>query len=56
MLTPDEIKTKLRPMNIAMVARETRLGRLALHRFITGKEKRTTYQTIKTLSDYLESL
>mgnify|MGYP003341976249 CR=1 FL=1 len=56
MLTPEQIKMKLRPMNISVVARDTRLGRNTLHRFITGQEKRTAYHTIKVLSDYLENL
>jgi len=56
MLTPDEIKTKLKPMNISEVSRSTDISRLTLHRFIHDIEKRTSYDMIKKLSDYLESL
>lgn len=56
MLTPDEIKTKLKPMNLSEVARATGISRLRLHRFIHDIEKRTTYVMIKELSDYLASL
>lgn len=56
MMTPEEIKVKLRPMNISEVARSTDISRLTLHRFLHGSEKRTTYDMIKKLSDYLDSL
>jgi DNA-binding Xre family transcriptional regulator len=56
MLTPDQIKTKLKPMNVSEVSRSTGISRLTLHRFIHDIEKRTTYDMIKKLSDYLESL
>ena len=56
MLTPDEIKTKLKPMNISEVARSTDISRLTLHRFIHDIEKRTTYDMIKKLSDYSKEL
>lgn len=54
MLTLDEVRKKLQDRNLAEVARRTAIGYVNLHRIKTGKNENPSYQTMLTLSNYLE--
>lgn len=53
MLNLDQIKTKLKPMNIQHVARETGIHANIIYR-IMRDQKGASYETVKKLSDWLE--
>jgi DNA-binding phage protein len=58
-MQPDEIKSKLRLMNISKVAEESGISRNMLHRFLHDqfKKEKTPYEkTVERLAQYLENL
>lgn len=55
MLTLDQIRKRLEPMNIQYVSRETGLHPNALYRIMKGKTS-ARYETVKKLSDWLEGM
>ncbi len=54
MLTLDEIKKRLEPMNLQRVAKETGLHPNVLYRISAGGEG-ARYETVKRISDWLEA-
>jgi transcriptional regulator with XRE-family HTH domain len=55
-MTPDEIKEKLRLMNLSQVAKESGVSRNMLHRFVNQKNKSPYERTVERLSEYLGKL
>lgn len=55
MLTLDEVKRRLKPMNLQHVAKETGIHPNALYRICAGASG-PRYETVKKLSDWLESI
>jgi len=53
MMTLEQIKRRLEPMNLSRVSRETGLHPNALYRIVSGKTS-PRYETVKKLSDWLE--
>jgi len=53
MLTIEEVKQKLRPMNLQHVSRETGIHGNILYRIMKG-QRSASYETVKKLSDWLE--
>lgn len=53
MLTLEEVRRRLEPMNLQYVSRETGLHPNALYRIASGKTG-ARYETVKKLSDWLE--
>lgn len=53
MLTLEQIRRRLEPMNIQHVSRETGLHPNSLYRIASGKTS-AGYQTVRKLSDWLE--
>ena len=54
MLTVDEIQAALTAGNLSKTARDTGLAYDTVWRVRHGKTARVSYQTLKTLSDYLQ--
>ncbi len=54
MLTVDEIQAALSARNLSETARDTGLAYDTVWRVRHGKTARVSYQTLKTLSDYLQ--
>ncbi len=55
-MTPEEIKSKLRVMNLSKVSEESGVSRNMLHRFM-HKTKPTPYEkTVEKLAQYLGNL
>lgn len=58
-MTPEEIKEKLRIMNISKVAKESGVSRNVLHRFLHDqfkKRKKPYERTVEQLAQYLGQL
>jgi transcriptional regulator with XRE-family HTH domain len=55
-MTPDEIKEKLRLMNLSQVAKESGVSRNMLHRFVNQKNKSPYERTVERLAQYLGQL
>jgi len=55
-MTPEQIKEKLRLMNLSQVAKESGVSRNMLHRFVHQQKKSPYERTVEQLSKYLESL
>lgn len=55
MLTIENIRQKLQDRNLEAVAKATGISRQTLSSIKNGKAKMPSYQTIKTISDYLEA-
>lgn len=56
MLTIEEIIKKLEPMNLTKVAQEIEVPYGLLWRVVNQKMTHTSYEVVKKLSDYIESL
>lgn len=52
MLTLEQIREELKPYNLTRVAKETGINRHTLYRLM-HESHRPSYDTVKTLSDYL---
>lgn len=55
MLNLEEIRRRLKPMNLSHVARETGVHPNALYRIVSGRTG-ARYETVKKLSDWLEGI
>lgn len=55
MLTLEEIKQELQDMNASAISDKTGLSRQLVSSIKNGTAKKPSYDTIKILSDYLES-
>lgn len=53
MLTIEQVKEKLKPMNLQYVSRETGIHGNILYRIMKG-QRSASYETVKKLSDWLE--
>lgn len=54
MLTLEEIRHRLQPMNLQYVSRETGLHSNIVYRLAKGNTPDPRYETVKKLSDWLE--
>ena len=54
MLTPEEIREKLKDRNLTKVAEGSFLSYGQVYGFASGTVLHPTYETVKKLSDYLE--
>jgi DNA-binding phage protein len=55
-MTPEEMKAKLRLMNLSKVAEESGISRNKLHRFVNQKKKSPYEVTVERLAQYLGKL
>lgn len=55
MMTLEEVKERLKPMNLQYVARETGIHGNVLYRICKG-QRNPSYATVKKISDWLEDL
>ena len=55
-MTAEQIKEKLRLMNLSQVAKESGVSRNMLHRFVNQKKKSPYERTVERLAQYLETL
>jgi DNA-binding phage protein len=54
MMTPDEVRSALQDRNLQKVAEASKVSPATIYRFMQSSS-RPTYETVKALSDYLES-
>lgn len=54
MMTPDEVRSALQDRNLQKVAEGSKVAPATIYRFM-NPASRPTYETVKALSDYLES-
>jgi len=52
MLTPEEVKARLKDMNLKAVSRNAGVGYMSIYNLIKGKDSRVS--VVQRLSDYLE--
>jgi DNA-binding Xre family transcriptional regulator len=55
MLTLDQVLAKLKDMNLAAVSRSSGVSESTMYKLVNGGSKDISYDTVKRLSDYLES-
>lgn len=53
MLTPDEVRRRLKDMNLNAVARNAKVGYMSVYNLTKGKDSRVS--VVQRLSDYLEA-
>ena len=56
MMILEEVIEKLKPMNLSVIARETKLPYITVWKIANARHKNVPYEAVKTISDYLESL
>ena len=56
MLTIEQVREKLKPMNLKHVSRDANMEYMQIWKLLNNKYASVPYDVVKQLSDYLESL